>query len=138
MLIYLQSLNGASLVEEGFCDFVTVERVADTTTVSVSFVLLVSKLRDLSILCLGPGSSMKRVEMSNSMSDPMKFEKHPCLWCEGLLSKICKLELSEILELPKFQDIGFPSDVNFFEKLLGLVSTRLKPSRFATENLLPR
>ena len=39
---------------------------------------------------------------------------------------------------PKVQDQDFPKDVNFFERLSGLVSTHLNSSCFATEDLLPR
>ena len=97
-------LNNGFSVEEGF--FLTVEGVVDTRTVFATLVL--------SILYLGPGLSKKRVATSNFMSDPMRFDKHPCLFSEGLLSKTCKLELCEILELPKSSRSGFPQGCQFF------------------------
>ena len=68
---------------------------------------------------LRTGLSKKRAATSNFMSDPMSFDKHPCLCSEGLLSKTCKLELCEILYLPKSSRSGFPQGCQFFWKALG-------------------
>ena len=66
----------------------------------------------------------------------MRFERHPCLCCQGLVSKTCRLGLGEILQMQRGSDLGFPTDGKVFEKLLHLVSTCLNPARSISGNLL--
>ena len=67
----------------------------------------------------------------------MKYEKHPCLCCKGLVFTTYKLELGESLETQKDSNIGFPAYGKCFETEMGLASTCLNPLRFVTESLLP-
>ena len=73
----------------------------------------------------------------NFVRESMKSEKHSCFCCKGLISTTCKVELVETLETQKDPNLGFHTDEKFFEILLGLAYTRLNPSHFVTESLLP-
>ena len=73
----------------------------------------------------------------NFVCESMKSEKHSCFCSKVLISTTCKLELIKTLETQKDPNLGFHTDEKFFEILLSLAYTRLNPSRFVTESLLP-
>ena len=113
------------------------EGVADTRTLPATSMLLRSKLPYLLSLFLKPDLSERKVGKHKPVCDSIRSEKHLCLCCKGLVSTTCKLELGQILQTQKYPNLGFPTGDKFFEILLGLASTRLKPSCFVTESLLP-
>ena len=70
------------------------EGAVGTRTVPATLILLMSKFSNLSIFYLDYGLSKKIMEMGNQFDDSKRFEKHPCLYCNNLVSKIVVLNVS--------------------------------------------
>lgn len=86
---------------------------------------------------LKPHLLEKKVGKHNSTCESIRSKKHSCLCCKGLISTTCKPELIESLKTQEDPNLGFPTYDNFFRNATGLTSTRLNPSCFVTESLLP-
>ena len=65
-----------------------------TRTVPATLTLLMSKFSNLSIFYLDYGLSKKVMEMGNPFDDSKRFEKHPCLYCNSVVSKTVVLNVS--------------------------------------------